>query len=74
MIGSSHSFFNNIKTKINAGAGIEYLPMPKFGLRLYGEYDFGMNDDWDNLVSGKRNDNLFRIGLSLNYYFGKPKN
>ncbi|MFN3021296.1 CsgG/HfaB family protein [Chryseobacterium sp. TY3] len=74
LIGSSYSYFNNIKTKVNAGVGVEYMPMPKFGLRLYGEYDFGMNDDWDNFVNGKRNDNLFRVGFSLNYYFGKPKN
>lgn len=69
-IGPSYSYFNTMEVKANAGAGIEYLPIKTIGIRAFGEYNFGFNDDWDQFVNGKRNDNLLRFGVSLNYYFG----
>lgn len=68
-LGYSFSYFNNLKPKAQAGAGLEYLVTKKIGIRAYGQYDFGFNDDWDMLVSGKRNDNILKFGFGVNYYF-----
>lgn len=60
--------------KANIGAGFEYLPLPNVGVRAYGEYDFGFNDDWDNFIGGKRKDNVIVFGIGVNLYFGKKFN
>lgn len=68
---SSKNTNNNFRGKANAGAGFEYLPMPYLGIRAFGEYDFGFNDDWDNYIGGKRKDNMIVFGIGANFYFGK---
>ncbi|SFH86936.1 CsgG/HfaB family protein [Halpernia frigidisoli] len=73
-VGYSYSYFNHLKPKAQAGAGLEYLITNYLGLQAYGEYDFGFNDDWDGLVAGKRDDNILKFGLGLNFYFGKNNN
>jgi len=73
-IAPSNRFFNNLALKANTGVGVEYLVSNSLGLRAFGEYNFGFSDDWDGLISGKRNDNLLRFGVSLNYYFGRKFN
>lgn len=57
--------------KANVGAGFEYMPLSYLGIRAFGEYDFGFNDDWDNYVGGNRKDNVFLFGIGANFYFGK---
>ena len=69
-IGPQYRYFNEVKGKAQAGAGLEYLIRNNFGLKLYGEYDFGFSDDWDDRIHGKHNDQLFKFGLGLTYYFG----
>lgn len=73
-IAPSNRFFNNVSLKANLGVGVEYLVANSLGLRAFGEYNFGFSDDWDGFVNGKRNDNLLRFGVSLNYYFGRKFN
>ena len=68
-LGYNYSYLNSIKPKAQAGAGLEFLVTKKIGIRAYGQYDFGFNDDWDMLVSGKRNDNILKFGFGINYYF-----
>lgn len=70
-LGYNYSYLNNLKPKAQAGAGLEFLVTNKIGLRVYGQYDFGFNDDWDKFVGGKRNDNILKFGFGLNYYFLK---
>lgn len=67
----SNSDNSSLRPKANVGVGLEYLPIPIIGIRAFGEYDFGFNDDWDNHIGGKRKDNLITFGLGINYYFGK---
>ena len=62
---------SSFRAKANVGLGFEYLPIPSIGVRAFGEYDFGFNDDWDNHIGGKRKDNLITYGVGLQYYFGK---
>ncbi|MDM1522020.1 curli production assembly protein CsgG [Empedobacter falsenii] len=61
------------KGKANVGAGFEYMPIPSLGIRAFGEYDFGFNDDWDNYVGGNRKDNKIVFGGGLSFYFGRKK-
>ena len=57
--------------KVYAGGGFEYLATKKLGVRIFGKYDFGFDDEWENFIAGKRKDNMIVFGAGLNYYFGK---
>lgn len=63
----------DLKGKVNVGAGFEYMALSSLGIRAFGEYDFGFNDDWDNYVGGKRKDNKIVFGAGLSFYFGHKK-
>lgn len=63
-----------IHVKLQYGGGIEYLPTNKFGIKVFAEQNFLMDDDIEGLVQGKLNDFYWRIGVGLNFYFGKPYN
>lgn len=71
LMTNTSNFSNPLHLKINAGGGIEYLPRPRLGIRLSGAYHFGLDDKWDQLESGKRNDHMVSFGLGVNFYFGK---
>lgn len=58
------------KFKTQFGAGFEYMATPVIGIRGFGSYHIGVDDDWDNLVSGKRDDHFFQIGIGIQYNFG----
>ncbi|MBS7334122.1 MAG: curli production assembly protein CsgG [Weeksellaceae bacterium] len=62
---------SDYRGKVNVGAGFEFLPKSFIGIRIHGEYDFGLNDDWDNYVGGKRKDSQIVFGVGVNFYFGK---
>lgn len=70
----SHRNDSSVRAKANVGLGIEFLPIPSVGLRAFGEYDFGFNDDWDHHIGGKRKDHLITYGIGIQYYFGKKIN
>ncbi len=59
--------------KANLGGGIDYLMGSSISARLYYQYDMGFNDSLDDLVAGKQNDRIMRIGVGINIYFGKNK-
>lgn len=61
---------NRIKFKTQFGGGLEYLVSKTVGLRGFATYNIGFDDDWDELVSGKRDDHFLQIGLGLQFYFG----
>lgn len=67
----TNNFMDQTHIKLNTGVGMEYLPTPSLGIRAFGAYDFGMDDNWDLLRSGKQNDHLFSFGVGLSFYFGK---
>lgn len=62
---------SDTRGKANVGGGFEYLPIPTLGIRAFGEYHFGFNDDWDQYIGGKRKDNMIVFGIGASYYFGK---
>lgn len=57
--------------KLQYGIGAEYLLTKKFGLKIFGEHNIGLDDELDNFVHGKRNDHYFNLGIGINYYLGK---
>jgi curli production assembly/transport component CsgG len=68
----SDTKISNPFLKFQYGLGIEYLPLNNLGIKLFGEQNLLLNDKLDGLVQGKRDDYYWRIGVGLNFYFGKP--
>ncbi|WP_299527607.1 CsgG/HfaB family protein [uncultured Lutibacter sp.] len=66
------NYFGSLKLQF--GGGIEYLPMNNLGIKLFAEQNMLFADDMDRLVQGKWNDFYYKVGLGLNFYFGKPYN
>lgn len=58
------------KFKTQFGGGFEYLPTPTIGLRGFANYNIGVDDDWDELVYGKRDDHFLQVGLGVQINFG----
>ena len=71
--GGVGSMFSKDKARYKGqlGGGLEYLVQKNIGLRISSQYDMGFSDDWEDLVSGKRNDQAIRFGLGINFYIGK---
>jgi len=57
--------------KSQFGAGLEVMVSSHVGLRGYGKYHVGFNDDWDKMISGKRDDHFLQFGLGVQVYLGK---
>ncbi|MBT8316966.1 MAG: hypothetical protein HKP59_05030 [Lutibacter sp.] len=64
------NYFDSLKFQF--GGGIEYLPKKNLGIKIFAEQNILLTDDMDRLVQGKWNDAYYKIGLGLNFYFGKP--
>lgn len=60
-----------IQLKTQVGFGLEYLVAKNVGIRGYGKYHMGFNDDWDGMVSGKRDDHFLQYGIGIQVYLGK---
>lgn len=66
--------FENTHSKIQFGAGVEYLVSNSIGIKLFGEYDVNFSDNLDYLVAGVRDDYYYKFGLGVTYYFSSNKN
>lgn len=62
---------SHLKTQF--GGGVEYLFSQKMGIRIFGEQNVAFTDRVDRIIAGKINDNYWRAGVGLIYYFGKKK-
>lgn len=62
---------SHLKTQF--GGGLEYLFSEKMGIRVFGEQNVALTDRVDRIIAGKINDNYWRAGVGLIYYFGKKK-
>lgn len=73
--GGGGALYSNYKPfyKANLGGGLDYLFSNNFSIRAYSQYDFGFRDKLDGFINGEQNDNIFRFGLGLNFYFGNHK-
>ncbi|TPG41767.1 CsgG/HfaB family protein [Flavobacterium pectinovorum] len=66
--------FENTHSKVQFGAGVEYLVSNAIGIKLFGEYNVNFSDNLDYLVAGVRDDYYYKFGLGLTYYFSSHKN
>ena len=64
------NYFETTDTKIQGGAGFEYLMTERIGLKLFADYNYMFTDDVEGLVFGKSEDAYWRIAFGLNIYFG----
>ncbi|MFT7334278.1 MAG: curli biogenesis system outer membrane secretion channel CsgG [Porticoccaceae bacterium] len=60
---------DKLHTKVQYGAGLEYLVSDRVGIKLYGEHNLNFSDKIDNLERGVRDDYYYRFGLGFTYYF-----
>ncbi|MBT8254711.1 MAG: Curli production assembly/transport component CsgG [Flavobacteriaceae bacterium] len=65
------NYFETTQTKIQGGAGIEYLVMPQLGLKLSADYNHLFDDELDGLIFGEADDIYWRMAFGLNIYFGR---
>ncbi|SDY04667.1 curli production assembly/transport component CsgG [Lutibacter oricola] len=70
----SNTNLDNPEFKVQYGLGVEYLATNNIGIKLFGEQNVLMTDDFDGLIRGKRDDFYWKVGLGLNFYIGKPYN
>lgn len=61
------------KFKTQFGGGLEYMVSPTVGIRGFGSYHIGFDDDWDEMVSGKRDDHYLQVGVGVQINFGDRK-
>jgi curli production assembly/transport component CsgG len=73
LISDNNGTDNDPKFKVQFGGGLEYLASPSIGVRAFGTYHMGFDDDWDQFVSGKRDDHFLQVGVGLQFYFGSRK-
>lgn len=73
LISDNNGTDNDPKFKVQFGGGLEYLASPSIGIRAFGTYHMGFDDDWDKFVSGKRDDHFLQVGVGLQFYFGNRK-
>ena len=68
---NASNYFKQTAVKFQGGAGLEYIVTDGLGLKLYTDYNYVMSDELDGLIAGASDDTYFRIGLGINYYFGR---
>lgn len=61
--------FGDTYFKIQYGVGLQYFISNKIGVKIFGEHNIVFSDELDGIVSGKRDDFYYNIGVGLNYYF-----
>ncbi len=45
----------------------------RFGLKVFGEYNYDFGDELDGLILGDSNVSFYRLGVGFNFYFGGEK-
>lgn len=70
---NASNYFENTATKTQGGIGFELIVIKGGGLKLFGEYNYLLNDELDGHTEGEMDDVLLRMGLGLHIYFGGNK-
>ncbi|NND50796.1 MAG: Curli production assembly/transport component CsgG, partial [Flavobacteriaceae bacterium] len=65
------NYFTRTDSKVQGGAGIEYLVSKGVGVKLYTDYNHVFTDELDGKIYGDAEDIYWRLGFGLNLYFGK---
>lgn len=56
--------------KVQGGVGVEYIVADGLGLKLFGEYNYSLDDEMEFLINDQEDDTFLRVGLGINLYFG----
>ncbi|MRI02084.1 hypothetical protein GH721_16180 [Kriegella sp. EG-1] len=56
--------------KVQAGVGLNYKLSKNIDVRAFAESNFTFSDELDGVISGKRDDYYYNLGLGLKYKFG----
>ncbi len=59
--------------KVQGGIGVEYIVMDGLGIKLFGEYNYSLDDEMEFLINDQEDDSFLRVGLGVNFYFGGYK-
>ncbi|MBV7268443.1 outer membrane beta-barrel protein [Winogradskyella sp. WHY3] len=65
--------FETTAAKAQGGLGIEFIVLEKFGVKLFGEYNYVFSDESNPIIQAESNIGFIRMGLGLNFYFGGNK-
>jgi len=68
---SRFDFSNRKFSKVNFGAGLEFLISNSIGIRTSLDYNILLSDNLDLVKQGKYNDHYWRGNIGLNFYFGR---
>ena len=67
---NASNYFKETDTKIQGGAGIEYLVSSQLGIKLFTDYSHVFSDELDGSIYGEADDVYWRMAFGLNFYFG----
>ena len=67
------NYFTSTDSKVQAGAGFEFLVTKAIGIKLFADYNYLFTDELDGKVSGEANDVYWRAAFGVNFYFGKRR-
>lgn len=59
--------------KVQGGLGVEYIVADGLGIKLYGEYNYSLDDETEFLINDQEDDVFIRVGVGINLYFGGYK-
>lgn len=62
-----------LKFKLQFGGGLEYMVNSVFGFQGFVNYHIGFDDDWDDMVSGKRKDHFIQLGVGVRINLGNEQ-
>lgn len=65
--------FETTGAKVQVGLGIEFVPLDKVGVRIFGEYNYVMSNETNPIIMEETNISFFRAGIGVNLYFGGGK-
>lgn len=63
--------FNDFTFKFQYGVGAEFIPLDRFGFRVFAENNQLLSDDLDNKVHGSRDDSYWNFGIGVNFFLTK---
>ncbi|TAJ11452.1 hypothetical protein DMA11_16830 [Marinilabiliaceae bacterium JC017] len=69
--GEEVSFMDNRFEHISSSAGIEYMIKSDLGFNIGVSNKYFVNDNLDDMISGKYHDMLWQVQIGVSYYFGK---
>lgn len=68
---NASNYFVRTDPKVQGGLGVEYLMIEQIGVKLFADYNMTFTDTIEGVAYGEADDIYWRLGMGLNFYFGK---